>query len=209
MKEKPQRKSLTFVSKGYVQSMVNQWNSLHSNLRSYCISWRNLAKRLRKSVPASFVSKVHADFIASKRPNLEYCPLEEPISVPAADPKFNLKAVATMEIPIIWETKTETLFTMLVVPGLVWAMLFVENHLHATQALVDHFVPSITFRHPSMQFCVQCSLDNVLEGFTTSPASHGSLSHESGPTVPKPHVSIKCLLTGAPPLGVHKHLQSK
>ena len=37
----------------------------------------------------SLVSKVHADFIASKRPNLKYCPLEEPISVTAADPKSN------------------------------------------------------------------------------------------------------------------------
>ena len=154
------------------------------------------------------MSKVHADFIASKRPNLKYCPLEEPISVTAADPKPNLKAVATMEIPITWETKTETVFTILVVPGLVWSMRFGENHLHATQALVDYYAPSITFRHPSMQFHAQCSLDNPLEGFTTSLASNGFLSHECGPTVPKPHASITCLLTGAPPLGVHKHLQS-
>ena len=55
----------------------------------------------------SLVSKVHADFIASKRSNLKYCPLEEPISVAAADPKSNLKAAATMEIPNTWETKTE------------------------------------------------------------------------------------------------------
>ena len=59
-----------------------------------------------------------------------------------------------------------------------------------------------------MQFRVQCSLDNPPEGFTTSPASNGSLSHESEPTAPKPHVSITCLLTGAPPLRVHKHSQS-
>ena len=145
------------------------------------------------------MSKVHA--------NLKYCPLGEPISVTAANPKSNLKALATMEIPITWETKSETVFTMLVVPGLVWPM-FGENQLHATQALVDHYAPSITFRHPSMRFHVQCSLDNPLEGFTTFPASNGSLSHESGPTVPKPHDSITCLFTGVPPLGVHKHLQS-
>ena len=87
-------------------------------------------------------------------------------------------------------------------------MLFGENHLHATQALVDHYAPSIMFRHPSMQFHVQCSLDNPLEGFATSPASNGSLSDESGPTVPEPHVSITCLLTGGPPLGAHKRSQS-
>ena len=86
-------------------------------------------------------------------------------------------------------------------------MLFGENHLHATQALADH-VPSIIFRHPSMQFHAQCSLDNPLEGFTNFPASNGSLSHESRLTVPKPYFSIICLLTGAPPPGIHKHLQS-
>ena len=71
---------------------------------------------------------------------------------------------------------------MLVVPGLVWPVPFGENHLHATQALVDYYAPSITFRHPSMQFNVQCSLslDNSLDGFTTSAASNGSLSHEHG-----------------------------
>jgi len=130
--------------------------------------------------------------------------LEELISVTAVDPKSNLKAVATMEIPISWETNTETVFTMLVVPVLACPMLFGENHLHATQVLVDHYAPSITFLHPSIQFRVQCSLDNPPEGFTNRSAANGSLSHESGPTVPKPHASITCLLTEAPPLGVYK-----
>ena len=189
------------------EAQLHQRNILWTSVTS---AGQHLPLPLDSCCSVSLVSKVHADFIASKRPNLKYCPLEEPISVMAADPKSTLKAVATMEIHITctWETKTETVFTMLVVPGVVWPMLFGENHLHATQALVDHYVPSITFRHPSMQFRVQCSLDNPLEGFTTSPASNGSLSHESGPTVPKPHVSITCLLTGAPPLGVHKHSQS-
>ena len=39
---------------------------------------------------------------------------------------------------------------MLVVPRLSWPVLFGENHLHSTQALVDHGDPSILFRHPSM-----------------------------------------------------------
>ena len=105
--------------------------------------------------------------------------------------------------PITMETKTETVFAILVVPGLVWPMLFGENHLHATKALVDHYVPSITFWHPGMQFHVQYSLNNPLEGFTNLSAVSRSLSHESGPTVLKPHVSITYLLTGEPPLGVH------
>ena len=113
-----------------------------------------------------------------------------------------------MQVPITWENKTETVFTMLVVPGFVWPMLFGENHLHATQALVDHYAPSVTFRHPSMQFRVQCSLDNPLEGFASVLASNGSSSHESGASVPKPQVSVACLLTGAPPPGVHKRSQT-
>jgi len=60
----------------------------------------------------SLVSKVYADFRASKQPNIKYCPLVEHISVTAADPNLNLKAVATMKILITWETKTETVFTI-------------------------------------------------------------------------------------------------
>ena len=65
------------------------------------------------------MTKVHADFIASKRPSVKYGSLGEPISVTATDTKSNLKAVTTMEIPITWENKTEIISTMLVVPGLV------------------------------------------------------------------------------------------
>ena len=87
-------------------------------------------------------------------------------------------------------------------------MLFGENHLHATQALVDHYVPSITFRHPSMQFRVQCSLDKRLEDFASTSVTKRSSSCESGSTAQKPHHSIACLLTGAPPLGVNWRSQS-
>ena len=86
------------------------------------------------------MSKVHADFVASKRPDVKHCALEEPISVAAADLKSYLKALATME------TNSEAVFTMLVVPGLVWPIRFGENHLHATKALViDHYVPVVAF----------------------------------------------------------------
>ena len=59
-----------------------------------------------------------------------------------------------------------------------------------------------------MQFQVQCFLDNPLEGFASVSAPNGSLSQESGPTMPKPHVSVTCLLTGAPPPSVHKRSQT-
>ena len=97
---------------------------------------------------------------------------------------------------------------MLVVPGVVWPILFSENHLHRTQALVDHYVPSVTFQHPSMQFQVECSLDNPLNGFESISAMNGTVTHEGETTVPKPHVSVTCLLIGAPSPRVHKHSQS-
>ena len=46
------------------------------------------------------------------------------------------------------------------------------------------------------------------KGFTSISAHNASLTHESGPTTSKPHVSVTCLLTGAPPPGVHKRSQS-
>ena len=96
------------------------------------------------------MTKVHAYFVASKGPDLTYCALEEPIFDTAVDLKSNLIALATME------TNTETVFIVLVGPDHVWPILFGENHLHATKALViDHYVPAVAFRHPSMQFCVQ------------------------------------------------------
>ena len=149
------------------EAQLHQRNILWTSVTS---AGQRLPLPLDSCCSVSLVSKVHADFIASKRPHLKYFPLEEPISVTAADPKSNLKAVATTEIPITWET----VFTMLVVPGLVWPTLFGENYLHATRALVDHYAPSITFRHPSIQFHVQFSLDNPLEGFAISLASNGS-----------------------------------
>ena len=104
-----------------------------------------LALQLDSCCSVSLVSKVHADFVASKRPELKYCALEEPIFDTAADLKSNVKAPATVE------TNTKTVFTMLVVRGPVLPILFGENHLHASKALViDDYVPVVTFRHPSM-----------------------------------------------------------
>jgi len=86
-----------------------------------------------------------------------------------------------MEIPIQWNNGKESNFQMLVVPGLSWPILFGENHIHATQALVDHAEPSIHFRLPSMSFKIACSLQNPLK-------AHGCSSNT--------HAGVTCLLTG-------------
>ena len=112
--------------------------------------------------------------MASNCPDLKYCALEEPISVTAVDLKSNLKAPATME------TNKETVFSMLVVRGPVWPILFGENHLHGTKALViDHYVPAVAFWNPIMQFRIQCFLGNPFKGFTTVLAPNASLSQKA------------------------------
>ena len=132
----------------------------------------------------SLVSRSHADLVASKYPQLKFQSLEKPVAVSVADAKSQLKAVGTMEIPIQWSNGKETTFQMLVVPGLSWPILFGENHLHSTQALVDHATPSIHFRHPSMSFKLACSLQNPL----TDNKDHGVNTH----------AGVTCLLTGPP-----------
>ena len=98
------------------EAQLHQRNILWTSVTS---AGQRLPLPLDSCFSVSLVSRVHAGFIASKQPNLKYCPLEGPISVTAADSKSNLKAVATMAVHITWETKTETVFTTLVVPGLV------------------------------------------------------------------------------------------
>ena len=81
-----------------------------------------LALQLDSCCSVSLVSKVHADFVASKRPDIKHCALEELISV-------------------------------LVVPGLVKPILFGENHLHATKALViDHLFVPLPFEIEACRF---------------------------------------------------------
>ena len=129
----------------------------------------------------SLVSRSHADLVASKCPKLKYQSLENPIAVSVADSQSRLKAIGTMEIPIQWNNGKQITFQMLVVPGLSWPVLFGENHLHATQALVDHAEPSIHVRHPSISFKIACSLQNPLKAIGCSSNTHAG---------------VTCLLTG-------------
>ena len=93
-----------------------------------------------------------------------------------------------MEIPLQWSNGRETTFQMFVVPRLSWPIIFGENHLHTTQALVDHGEPSILFRHPSMSFKIAYSLDSPIRGGL----------HQRDNT----HAGVTCLLTGAPSPGI-------
>ena len=44
---------------------------------------------------------------------------------------------------------------MLVVPKLAWHILFGNNHLEATDAIVKHKKRIVSFAHPQMQFAIK------------------------------------------------------
>ena len=51
----------------------------------------------------SLVSKNHAETVAKFNPNFQFTKLEQPIPVSVAGPNSSLKAVGTMQVPIVWE----------------------------------------------------------------------------------------------------------
>lgn len=178
------------------QTQVGNRNILWTSVIS---AGKSLPLPLDSCCSVSLVSADHAQAVITERPLLQYRKLAEPIPVSVADAKANLTATAVMDIPIKWNNGKDCVFTMLVVPRLTWPILFGENHLHATKALVDHAQPSVTFRHPSMQFSVQCSLDNPLKGFANSTLPSSQVTSSSDPTgSATPHVGVTCLLTDAP-----------
>ena len=72
----------------------------------------------------SLVGKTHAELVSQKHPQLSYRKLATPLSVSVASPDSQLKAVGLMEIPITWENGISSTFSMLVVPNLIWLILF-------------------------------------------------------------------------------------
>ena len=86
------------------EAQLHQRNILWTSVTS---EGQRLPLPLDSCCCVSLVSQVHADLVGSKRADLNYCALEESISVTAVEPKSNRKAVATMKIPITWETKNK------------------------------------------------------------------------------------------------------
>ena len=84
------------------------------------------------------VSQVHADFICQKCPNLTFTKLHNLIPVVVATPVSKLSVVGVLQVPITFENGRPSVFSMLVVPGLLWLILLGQNHLHMTQAHTDH-----------------------------------------------------------------------
>ena len=113
----------------------------------------------------SLVSGAHADHFLQTNSQLKYTPLADPIPVTVANPTAQLKNVGTMEVPITFANGHTTTFLMISVPGLAWSILYRENHVQITNALVDHQALTITFRHPSLNATIKCQTGNPLHAF--------------------------------------------
>ena len=86
----------------------------------------------------SLVSQAHAEVICKTHPTMQFTKLSTPLPVSVANPHAQLKAIGTVQVPIIWENGRASIFSMLVVPHLTWPLLFGQNHLRMIQAHTDH-----------------------------------------------------------------------
>ena len=140
----------------------------------------------------SLVSQIHAELVSQKYPHLSYKKLATPLSVSVASPDSQLKAVGIMQIPITWENGICSVFSMLVVPNLIWPILFGQNHLKQTKAITDHDGLRVRFNHSSMNFEIKCGDSNLI-------ASFPHLSSQTSNSGPCSSAHVACLLTAVPP----------
>ena len=115
----------------------------------------------------SLVSQKHAETVAKVNPNLKFTKLEQHIPVSVAGRSSNLRAVGTMQVPIVWENGRSVIFTMLVVPQLSWPILFGQNHLRLTDASIRSRELKVYFADQTMDFEISCHDSNPLHAFPT------------------------------------------
>ena len=148
----------------------------------------------------SLVSGAHTDHLLKTNSQLKYTPLPDPIPVAVANPTAQLKAIGTMEVPFTFANGHTTTFLMLSVPGLAWPILYGENHLQITNALIDHQALTITFRHPSLNVTIKCQTGNPLHAFPhLAPANLSTgTTTDKNPSSTASSAQVTCLLTGLP-----------
>ena len=146
----------------------------------------------------SLVSKAHAEIIAQKHPQLTFTKLQSPLPVAVANTSSQLTAIGVMQVPIMWENGRPSIFSMLVVLGLAWPILFGQNHLRKTQVHTNHAALQVYFTDPQLNFTVKCCDANPLDAFPSlrnqppSSASQGS-----------PSTHVTCLLSAMPTSSHH------
>ena len=149
----------------------------------------------------SLVSKAHADVIAQNHPHLTFTKIQSSLPVAVANPSSQLKAIGLMEVPIIWENGRPSIFSMLVVPGLAWTILFGQSHLSKTKAHTDHSGLTVHFADPPMNFTVTCRDTNPLDAFVllrNQTSSSAPLGPSSSPSQGSSTANVTCLLTAMP-----------
>ena len=106
-----------------------------------------------------------------------------------------------MQVPIIWESGRPSIFSMLVVPGLAWPILFGQNHLRITKAHTNHAGLKVHFADPPMNFTVTCRDTNPLDAFPpmrNQPSSSAPPGPSSSSSMAPPSTNVTCLLTAMP-----------
>ena len=161
----------------------------------------NLPLPIDSCCSLSLVSKAHADVIAKKHPHLTFTKLQSSLPVAVANPSSQLKAIGLMEVPIIWENGRPSIFSMLVVPGLAWPILFGQNHLSKTKAHTDHSGLTVHFADPPMNFTVTCRDTNPLDAFSllrNQTSSSAPLGPSSSLSQGSSTANVTCLLIAMP-----------
>ena len=181
----PATPSMAPVSSVSAPDLANR-NILWTKVTSAGVS---LPLPLDSCCSVSLVSQNHATLVSKYRPDLLFTKLEQPIPVSVAGPSSTLRAVGTMQVPIIWENGRLATFTMLVVPQLSWPILFGQNHLCSTDAHIFSMDLRVYFVAPSMNFYVTCYDSSPLADFPSrKPPQSSSCSA----------ANVTCLLTPFP-----------
>ena len=89
---------------------------------------------------------------------------------------------------------------MLVVPRLVWPILFGQNHLDMVGAKTDHTKRIVTFTDPDLNFSVSCPNENQLDLYPRlgNPYSNSPRSGTSSANVITPVRMLTCTSTPTP-----------
>ena len=110
---------------------------------------------------------------------MKFTKLSTPLPGSVANPKALLKAISSVQVPIIWENGRASIFSCLVVPELAWPILFGQNHLRMIQAHTDHAGLHVRFDHPSLKFTITCCEENPLVAFPSLGKQYSSNSQSA------------------------------
>ena len=115
-----------------------------------------LSLPLNSCCSVTLCSLSHAQHVQQLHPHLKITRLTKPVAINVANEDAVLQGIALQDVPINWGPGKSSVHTMLVVPKLAWHILFGNNHLEATDAIVKHKERIVSFNHPQMQFAIKC-----------------------------------------------------